>query len=64
MMLISGELMVWIAEYRVVVLPEPVGPVMRIIPKGLRIALLNCSRLQLSKPSLVMSAAASLSRSA
>ncbi len=32
MMFTSGALIVWMAEYSVVVLPEPVGPVMRIIP--------------------------------
>ena len=32
MMLCSGELIVEIAEYSVVVLPEPVGPVMSTMP--------------------------------
>src|SRR5580765_501183 len=55
MMLVSGWFKREIEEYRVFVLPDPVGPVTSTMPYGFKMAFSNLTRDSASKPSLVMS---------
>ena len=55
MMFVSGVLMREIAEYSVLVLPLPVGPVTSTMPQGFEMADSNFASDWVSKPSLVMS---------
>ena len=50
MMLISGELMEESTAYNVVVLPLPVGPVIKIIPLGDATSFFNLSSISASNP--------------
>ena len=54
-MLVSVVFRLCSAEYRVEVLPDPVGPVTSTMPYGLLMLRLNLSRLFDSKPSCVIS---------
>ena len=55
MMFVSGVFSRAIAEYRVLVFPDPVGPVTSTIPYGFKIAFSNLTSDSDSKPSLVIS---------
>ena len=55
MMLVSARLSLAIAEYSVLVLPLPVGPVTSTMPHGRRIAASNLTSDSDSNPSFVMS---------
>ena len=53
MMLMSGVWMAWMAEYSVVVLPDPVGPVARKMPCGLRMIAVQPLQVVLGEAELV-----------